>query len=405
MINKRLMLTLCLIYILVFAMPGQAQDVVGDLLGRINNLRASLGLAPYTINSALSAAAANHAQWMAANQQVSHVQADGSRPRDRALAAGYNSSWISENIFMGPRASPNSAWNFWVNSPIHYAGLTSPNYEHVGIATANGAGGQSFVLVFGNPNRAISPANTTGSSGGSQGVPAAPPSFVVGVDSIGNIMHEVQPGDTLGDIALIYGYTWEDVPYMLEINGLTPDDIRALEIGSVFLVPPQSGTYTPAPGLTATSAPVTPRAGNTGSDNADDAPTQSAADPATVPELEVVLSSTPATKNVQATARPRDERGLPPPAQFVAPSVTAVPAQSAAPATTATNSLLVRTLPAQSTAIAAAATSIPRGIQEPQVDSPAPRNNRPPLWLIAAIVIQVGVLSFAAIEFIRRLRA
>jgi hypothetical protein len=66
------------------------------------------------------------------------------------------------------------------------------------------------------------------------------------LDENGNIKHIVQPGDTLGDIALIYGYTWSDLPYMMQLNGLS--NVRDLEVGSIFLVPPRDGTFTPAPG-------------------------------------------------------------------------------------------------------------------------------------------------------------
>ena len=111
----------------------QAQDVVGDLLGRINQLRAEQGLSSYRLNNALNAAAQNQASWMASSGQVSHTQSDGSSVRDRARAAGYGSSWVSENIYMGTLATTDSAWQFWLNSPIHYRGLTSPNYQDIGI--------------------------------------------------------------------------------------------------------------------------------------------------------------------------------------------------------------------------------------------------------------------------------
>lgn len=80
------------------AWAGSAQ--AQDLLGQINALRAERGLAPYTLDSALSAAAQNQANWMAQTGQVSHTQADGSTPRSRAAAAGYPSNWVSENIYL-----------------------------------------------------------------------------------------------------------------------------------------------------------------------------------------------------------------------------------------------------------------------------------------------------------------
>lgn len=238
---------------------ARAQDAASDLLGRINALRSSLGVHPYALNAALSAAAQNHAQWMASTGQVSHTQPDGSTPSTRAAAAGYGSTWVSENIYMGTNATAATAWGWWMNSPIHYRGITSANYSEVGIGAASGPSGTAYVLVFGNPGgwqAAPQVASAAVRAGASSGQPRQP-AYVVGVDNHGNIMHEIQPGHTLGDIALFYGYTWADIPGMLELNNMTTDDIRELEIGAIFLVPPHSGTYTPTPDpqAAATAAP------------------------------------------------------------------------------------------------------------------------------------------------------
>ena len=57
----------------------------------------------------------------------------------------------------------------------------------------------------------------------------------------------MQPGQTIGHILLLYGYTWDEYPYLLEINGMSEADRLNMQPGSVILVPPQDGTYTPAP--------------------------------------------------------------------------------------------------------------------------------------------------------------
>lgn len=252
----RWLFTALLIGLATGPQPARAQDG-GDLIARVNNLRASVGQPAYSYNGALAAAAQQQAQWIVDTGNVSHTRPDGSGPRTRAINAGYASTQVSENIYGGTNASVDSAWNFWLNSAIHYAGLTNPNYRDVGAGIARGAWGSAYVLVFGNPGGpapavAAQAAAAVGSSGSQ---PAAPPSFIVGVDGSGNIMHEVQPGDTLGDIALIYGYTWDDLPAMMALNQIT--DVRDLDIGSVFLVPPKGGTYTPTPGgPTETPTPI-----------------------------------------------------------------------------------------------------------------------------------------------------
>jgi uncharacterized protein YkwD len=369
---KRLMPILTLIIFGAVLTTTRAQDVTSDLLGRVNSLRASLGLPPYTINGALAAAAENQAQWMATTGEVSHVQADGSRPRDRARAAGYDSPWISENIYAGRMSSTETAWDFWINSPIHYASLTNTTYSEIGIASATGAT-KSYVLVFGAPPdrlpyrpAAQSGSGASGSSdGGGQAAPP-PPSFVVGLDSTGNIMHEVQPGDTLGDIALIYGYTWDVIPTMLAINGMSDADIRVLKQGSVILVPPQDGTYTPtAPGETAT-------------------PTPSAT---AIP----VVTDTPASVALAITETPTpvDLPALPPPSTYVAATVTPI-----------YTAMLVRTVPPAATVESPVMMASYTGVEAPGASPPDNRT----LLLAGAVLVQVLILGYASFEFVRRSR-
>lgn len=332
-------------------LPTSAQS--SELLSRINNLRSSVGLSGYKTNGALAAAAQNHATWMVNTGNVSHTQEDGSGPRSRASAAGYTSNFVSENIYMGADASIESAWNFWINSPIHYAGLTSPNYNNIGIGTASGTNGYAFVLVFGNSTGSLPRITSRGHSGSGNNSASAiiePPSYVVGVDAIGNIMHEVQAGDTVGDIALIYGYRWDDIPYMLEINGMGEQDIPLLEIGSVFLVPPQDGTYTP----TAEPATATP------------SPTATA----TIPPI----TATETALMAQMIA----------PATFVMPSNTPTPA------------LRIRTAP----------TATPSPTATPVAQSPptTSQDNSLRTILILAVILQLGIIGVASVEFWKRSR-
>ncbi len=365
-------LILCMVGLV--SLPTLAQD---DLLSRINGLRASLGLAPYSVNGALASAASNHARWMVDTGQVSHIQFDGSSPRDRARAAGYSSTWVSENIYMGGIAGSGDAWNFWVNSPIHYAGLTSPNYDNVGIGTANGSGGNSFVLVFGNSSGAVRTVSTSNSatSGNDGGGAPSQPSFVVGLDANGNIMHEVQPSDTLGEIMLIYGYSWDRIPSVLELNGMTQADIRFLKVGSVLLVPPQSGTYTPT---------VAPTSEFTATPTASFTPPPTSTQPTPVPTLGELPP--PAVFNA-LTPQPTD---TPPPTQTPIPTET--------PSLTPTESVIIRTLPPPTT-LAMLSTPIPLI----NVNAPSPvEEGGLPWWLGVAVLFQLGVLAYATVTYFRK---
>ncbi len=337
------------------AAAARAQDG-GDLLGRVNGLRASLGLPAYRVNAALTAAAQSQAEWMASSGTISHQRPDGSGPRTRAVAAGYPSTDVSENIYGGTNAGPDSAWVFWVNSPIHYNGMTNARYQEIGIGAARGELA-TFVLVFGGPG---GPAPAAAGGGGGSSAPQAPPSYVVGQDAFGNIMHEVQPGDTLGDIALIYGYTWDDIAYMKQLNGL--DDNRTLEIGSIFLVPPHDGTFTPTPGGAAPTAT---------------APAVAAAQTATPPPTASPSPTAPPTRLAIATAAAMPEViALAPPAT---PDSTGTPVALAAAAGAAPP----------------LATTSGGSITRSSAASPA---------LIAALLLQVGLLAAAGVEFSRRWR-
>ncbi len=237
-------------FLLGLAGPATAQDAASlDLLLRTNNLRGGLGLQTYRWNEQLAAAARSHAMWLATTNRDCrssdcHRDDAGRFAHDRARIAGYGGERVHENYFRGGDASVESAWRFWLNSSVHYSNLTSGLTSEVGIGRALSNGRHALVIVFGHNSGGGFQANA---SNVSQARSSAPPSYVLGLDEYGNIKHQIQPAQTIGDIALIYGYTWDDIPYMLEINGKNWDDIRQLQPGEVFLVPPQNGTYTPIP--------------------------------------------------------------------------------------------------------------------------------------------------------------
>ncbi|MCA9893821.1 MAG: hypothetical protein KC615_12625 [Anaerolineae bacterium] len=417
------------IFILFLLVPFVlAQDVQSDLLGRINTLRASLGRSPYSLNAALSVAAANQANWMASTREISHVQPDGSRPRDRAQAAGYGSTWVSENIYIGSDASANSAWTFWINSPVHYAGLTNTSYQDVGIASAaTGDGWWAFVLVFGNPGGAPAiQSSSGGNNGGQSSAPSGPPPWVVGVDSVGNIMHEVREDDTWGDILLDYGYTWDDLPRILELNGreFTDEGTRTIKPGDVVLIPPWGGTYTPTPEAETAESQATEPAQSVQAMNINNPEAGEAESPTEVPsELPssdenlgiIELSSTP-TITLTPTAAPTDTSSdaangvndetvadtLPTAISSEVVDIAAV-ASPIAEITITPQPIMVRTLPARTlepTGAAPQPTVITEVVSVPETSN----DDSPPSWLVGAIVAQVGILGLASFQLMRQRR-
>lgn len=392
MIKRSGLLVVCLV-LWLFVSPMQAQDAVSDLLGRINNLRASLGLSPYSLNSALSAAALNQAQWMVATGEVSHNQYDGSRPVDRARANGYASSWVAENIYMGSIAGVGDAWNFWINSSIHYAGLTSANFQEIGIATASGEHGHSFVLVFGNPGGGGNNVSRSSNAGnGANDAAAAPQYAILGYDAVGNIRYQLQEGETLGDVLLIFGYTWDDLPTLMSLNNFSEADIRSLDVGQEILVPSHEGTWTPsAPEMTAEiSAEAMSEVTEAATQNLVPSPTFDVRD--LTPYVE--LTNTVNASGIIPTPSGSDSFILPSPTtpleQIAPPEVFVLASPSPSPSTNALQVAMVATL-------APSSTPLPEDPVPPNADSGIP------LWLIGAIVVQLGVLAYAGIELMRRM--
>lgn len=381
---------LCLLATVLLATSAYAQEDA-ELISRINGLRSSLGLPGYVRNGALDAAANSHARWMVTTGEVSHTQGDGSTPRTRAAAAGYSSQYVSENIYGGGNATVDVAWSFWMNSAIHYQGITSPNYVDVGIGIATGQAGRAYVLVFGNATGSWTPYTySPGTGNGDNGdanplAEVVPPVFVMGIDAQGNIMHEVQPGDTLGDIALLYGYTWDDLPQIRDLNAM-PNEAVFLEIGSVLLIPPYAGTYTPTPGEPTATPTTTPTPSATVPPDITFTPTGTAVilyptregEITAMPIPSATVTHTPAAAVIATGSAPQE--------------VLAMLTTSTAQPPTATPTLAVTPLE-----VAALPTSVATRVQAGAVG----RGN---LWFVAAVLVQVGLIGAAAVELVRRYR-
>lgn len=410
--------------------PVQSQDVATYMLSLINNLRASLGLHPYTLNGALTVAAQNQASWMAISEQISHTQPDGSTPRTRAQAAGYASTWVSENIYMGTSATSDIAFQWWINSPIHYRGLTNVNYTEIGIAMSEGPTGyKAYVLVFGNPDNTVrvAPPITTnvtdpygyanqnnqgnGTSGSGSGAVAdnsfIPPPFVVGVDNNGYIMHEVQPGDTFAGIVLTYGYDWADIGRVRDINSMTEADARWLDIGAIILIPPWEGTYTPTPG--SPEPPTsTPTAGPTNTEGPSPTPTITSSPTITYTPS---LTNTP-TETLTFTPTPTLPEGVRPLAMSITTPTarpiftpTLVDEQVALPAPQTFTSasptpLVVAQNNPDSGGLIAPVSTAPQAQQPPAGESDSPIV---PLLLIV-VGLQVVFIGIAGLDFMARRR-
>jgi uncharacterized protein YkwD len=127
--------------------PFHRQPIFLGMLRRNNDIRRRAGLFPHRINPALTAAAQDHANYMARTGQFSHYTNGG--PQYRANKFGFRGG-VRENIAYGT-ASVDGAFNMWQNSGAHYASIVSGTTE-AGFGYAVGSGGQVYwVGVYASP--------------------------------------------------------------------------------------------------------------------------------------------------------------------------------------------------------------------------------------------------------------
>jgi uncharacterized protein YkwD len=125
-------------------------DATGELLQRINNIRAENKLDPVHLNAQLAAAALRHSQDMAKTGNISHTGSDGSLPEQREREAGY-AGGTGEEIIYGGRATVDDAWRFWVSDRPHANVLLKWEYTAVGIAAVKAGDNTYYTVVFGKP--------------------------------------------------------------------------------------------------------------------------------------------------------------------------------------------------------------------------------------------------------------
>jgi len=249
-----------------------------DLIAAVNSLRAARGLLPFNINGALMASAQSHSDFQASIKSITHTGAGGTRPVDRAYAAGYGGGktvFISENIAGGSIASLsldlviNSYWQ----DDLHMYTMLNSSETDVGAGMTVADGWVYYTLDAGWV--AGSPANNTPVSliTSTPGTPGAPlptgfvtefappvipntpqtvkPVLTATANPDGSVVHVVEPGQAPWSIAIAYGVKVVD---LIKNNRLAPTPV--LYIGQKLVVVP-AFTATPTPGPTSTPLPPT----------------------------------------------------------------------------------------------------------------------------------------------------
>ncbi len=212
--------------------PSDASSAA-ELIAAVNSLRISNGLPLYNEHPILMQIAQAHTNYQAAIGSGTHYGADGSRPFQRALAAGYpvagdlsRGGFFSENIVWGSGKTPAEAVSNWQGDAPHLNTMLSPNLQDVGAGVAT-SGGMTYYtldagLASGSPVSYTMPSGISTAPGlGTEIVSdfMLPVSVNTPNDS-GSIYHEVQFGQTLWSIAIAYETTVEQLKKANNLQGI-----------------------------------------------------------------------------------------------------------------------------------------------------------------------------------------
>lgn len=144
-----------------------------SLVDAINAERVKNGLPVLTVHPILTANAQKHAEYMASGGGIRHESADGSRPFQRHLAAGYplagdltRGGFASENIVMGTRMTVAEAITAWFGDAPHTNTMLGDKYNDCGAGVA--VAGDSVYYCF-------DVARSTSANASPASTPAPPP--------------------------------------------------------------------------------------------------------------------------------------------------------------------------------------------------------------------------------------
>jgi len=231
-----------------------------ELIEAVNALRASFELPPYTKNSILMSIAQGQAEYNLSIGTITHSSADGLRPFQRALQAGYMvagdinlGGFFSENITAGVGLSAEDAVEIWTGDDPHLNTMISQNLQEIGAGVA--VAGDTYYYVI-----------DCGLSTGGTPVPFIPPStyrtpiatMVPNTPNAdGSIIYIVQPGDTALGIALAYDISLDE---FLALNGLSGKSViypnQHIVIRTGYTPTPTQPTSTPTGRPTITPWPT-----------------------------------------------------------------------------------------------------------------------------------------------------
>jgi LysM repeat protein len=240
---------LTLLLTLFTARESLAQgDSATKVINTINSLRAQRGLAALEPHPALMQIAQQHSQYQASIGTWTHYSADGSRPKDRAKAAGFGNGatvYLSENVAYGFKSSIMEIINGPWNDPDHHHTMYNPSAKYIGAGVAYSGDYVYYTVDTGYWSGDPAPTTeglSTNPTPDASAFPTAVPVIVSTPFEDGTVKHIIQGGQTLWTIAAVYNIPLE---VLREMNGL--DENTLLQPGDEVIIQP---SYTP------TSTPI-----------------------------------------------------------------------------------------------------------------------------------------------------
>jgi uncharacterized protein YkwD/LysM repeat protein len=267
---KKFIFPLLILILILVAVPPESSDAAPGSSGRpevlvdaysliaeVNALRAANGLPAYSVSSILMSTAQAHAEYMASTGVVSHVGAGGSTATQRLLGAGYPlagnlalGGMRSENITAGPNKTEQQAVLEWQGDAPHLNTMLSPNLQEIGAGVAVVGDRYYYVIDCARPTTSGVPQSNTSGAGAAEdfgGVDAAPLASSITAstpNADGNLIHTVQPGETLWLIAISYKVKIAEIRRlnnMAETDAIYPGEklliLQGLEITPVPATP------------------------------------------------------------------------------------------------------------------------------------------------------------------------
>ena len=274
--KKSIVASLMLFSLLALLLFPQASAVASprtapsayDLIAAVNALRRNNGLPELTTNVALMFAAQGQSDYLMNTYGANfpswdqgHIGAGGSRPPDRARAAGYQlpaGKNVIEN-WAGARSSTSLSdiiYNAW-SDDAHWTTMTTGYGVDVGAGVTERDGIVYYILDVGVDYSIVPGSGSSGSSGTSVAAPTSNTTPQVAPVEIatplpdGSIFHIVQKDQALWSIAIAYGITIEE---LRQLNSLSSAGV--IYEGQKLMVR-MASTPTVTPTITATPRPPT----------------------------------------------------------------------------------------------------------------------------------------------------